>query len=120
MVTFGLGCPEPEPEPSATATGAELAALTAATAMLRPLASTAELAIATITRVRICVIAIHPPGTRAHEWKITLCNVDADKNILTGIKGDGQRRVKPSPQLVAASYPSGRDLMSHQLYFISV
>jgi hypothetical protein len=31
--------------------------------------------------------------------------VDADKNILTGIKGDGQRSALPYPQLAALASP---------------
>lgn len=61
MVAFGLGA-GPEEELSATVTAAEPPELTAATATLRPLASTAELANATIRRVRMTFMATTPSG----------------------------------------------------------
>jgi hypothetical protein len=60
MPTFGVGV-VPD-EPSAMVTAAELPELTAATATLRPLASTAELASATIRRVRTTFMASNPSG----------------------------------------------------------
>jgi len=56
MVTFGVGVDPEEPLP-ATVTAAEVPELTAATAILRPLASTAELASVRITRVRTFFIS---------------------------------------------------------------
>jgi hypothetical protein len=51
MVTLVVGEPD-ELEPPATVTAADAPELTAATATLKPLASTAELASVTIMRVR--------------------------------------------------------------------
>lgn len=103
MVAFGDG-PGDELEPSAMVTAAEPPVLTAATATLKPLASTAELASATIIRVRTTFMVSNPSGAPpVHESEITLCYVDADNAILTGIKGDGQRSAAPSPQVAAST-----------------
>jgi hypothetical protein len=59
MVTFGVGPPDGEEE--ATVTPAEAPVLTAAAATLRPLASTAELASVTITRIRTSFISLPLP-----------------------------------------------------------
>jgi hypothetical protein len=56
MVTFEVGPPEEEDE-EAMVTAADAAGLTAAAATLRPLASTAELASVTITRIRTFFIS---------------------------------------------------------------
>jgi hypothetical protein len=103
MPTAGVGV-VPDDDPSAMVIAAELPELTAATATLRPLASTAELASATIMRVRTTFMASNPSGAPpVHESEITLCYVDADNDILTGIKGDGQRSAAPSPQVAAST-----------------
>lgn len=116
LLADGLGV-----EPSATDTAAVLPGLNATTAILRPLASTVEEARATMMRVRMSFMASNPPGAPARmSREITLCNVDADKNILTGIKGDGQCSALPSPPVAARSYPSSRHLMSHEFYLVAV
>jgi hypothetical protein len=61
MVTLGAGA-APEVVPSAIETVAELPELTAAAATLRPLASTAELASATMIRVRTTFMTANPSG----------------------------------------------------------
>lgn len=73
MVTFGVGPPDDE---EAMVTAAEVAGLTATAATLRPLASTAELASVTSTRIRTsCMLA--PSGAPPRISRaITLCHVD--------------------------------------------
>jgi hypothetical protein len=75
---FGLGV-VPEVELLATGTPADAPELTAATATLRPLTSTAELASVTTMRVRTSFIAASPfRRTPRMSPEITLCHVDAD------------------------------------------
>jgi hypothetical protein len=76
----------PEVALAATGTAPEAAELAATAATLRPLASTAELASATMTWLRMRFMTVPTLlGHPAHERLITLCNVDADIGILTGI-----------------------------------
>lgn len=89
--------------PAATGTAPAAAELAATAATLRPLASTAELASATMTRVRMLFICATFLRTPAYERLITLCNADADIGILTGIYSPVKRCTVPSPQLEAAS-----------------
>jgi hypothetical protein len=102
MVTSVVGGPD-EFELPALATTAELPALTAATATLRPPASTAELASATIMRVRTSFIRWPLPERPRISRVITLCHADADKHSLTCTKGDGQRGALPSLQVGPAA-----------------
>ena len=89
MVTFEVGPPE---DPLlATAAAAEVPELTAATATLRPLASTAELASVTITRIRTFCIAGPFRSAPAHQPGNHALSRGSDNNSLTGTKGDGQR-----------------------------
>lgn len=84
MVTFGLAA-VPEADPAATGMAPATAELAATATTLRPLASTAELARATATRVRMLFMTGTLLRTPAHERLITLCDVDDDIAILTGI-----------------------------------
>lgn len=61
MVAFGLAT-VPEDVPSATGTAPEEAELAATATTLRPLASTAELASATMTRVRMLFMLRNLPA----------------------------------------------------------
>src|SRR5215469_9707450 len=102
-----VGVAEPVIAPSATDTAAEPAELTTATT-LRPLATTAELASATMTRVRMLFIPRYLPGQPAHERLITLCNARCRHGNFNGHIKRGQRRTTTSPQLEASYRRAGQ------------